>query len=144
MPRWFNTAGPCKSDIHYMLSPLTRLPELERLIAQESYYVLHAPRQTGKTTLMLSLAQELTASDRYVAVMLSVEVGAVFSSQPGKAEAAILNAWRGAAKFRLPPELNPPMWPTVEAGRQIGAALQAWTESLSLPLVVFIDEIDAL
>ncbi len=127
-----------------MLSPLSRLPELERLIAQENYYVLHAPRQTGKTTLILSLAQELTASGRYVAVMLSVEVGAVFSSQPGKAEAAILDAWRGAAKFRLSPELNPPVWPPVEAGRQIGAALQAWTEALSLPLVVFMDEIDAL
>ena len=144
MPRWFNTAGPCKPDIHYMLSPLTRLGALERLIAQENYYVLHAPRQTGKTTLILSLAQELTASGRYVAVMLSVEVGAVFSSQPGKAEAAILDAWRGAAKFRLPPELNPPVWPSVEAGRQIGAALQTWTEALALPLVVFIDEIDAL
>ena len=144
MPRWFNTAGPCKPDIHYMLSPLTRLPELERLIAQESYYVLHAPRQTGKTTLMLSLAQELTASGRYAAVMLSVEVGAVFSAQPGKAEAAILDAWRGAAKFRLPSELNPPVWPKVEGGRRIGAALQVWSEALSLPLVVFIDEIDAL
>ena len=144
MSRWFNTAGPCQSDIHYMLSPLSRLGALEQLINQRNYFVIHAPRQTGKTTLILSLAQELTASGRYVAVMLSVEVGAVFSSQPGKAEAAILDAWRGAAKFRLPPELNPPVWPPVEAGRQIGAALQTWTEALSLPLVVFMDEIDAL
>ncbi|MCS6814518.1 MAG: ATP-binding protein, partial [Cyanobacteria bacterium] len=48
MPRWFNTAGPCRADIHYMLPPTSRLPQLERLIAQETYFVIHAPRQTGK------------------------------------------------------------------------------------------------
>jgi len=48
MTRWFNIAGPCKDDIHYILSPTVRLPDLEELIEQESYFVLHAPRQTGK------------------------------------------------------------------------------------------------
>lgn len=127
-----------------MLSPLARLPELERLIAQESYFIVHAPRQTGKTTLMLALAQALTASGRYAAVMLSAEVGAVFSSQPGRAEAAILDAWRGAARFRLPQALQPPDWPASEDGRRIGAALSAWAQASPRRLVVFIDEIDAL
>ncbi|MDJ0549889.1 MAG: ATP-binding protein, partial [Microcystis sp. M49637_WE12] len=54
MTRWFNIAGPCKDDIHYMLSPTVRLPDLEDLIQQRSYFVLHAPRQTGKTTAMLA------------------------------------------------------------------------------------------
>ena len=63
--RWFNTAGPCKSDIHYMLSSQQRLPEVTRLIAQQGYFVIHAPRQTGKTTAMLTLAQELTATGTY-------------------------------------------------------------------------------
>ena len=47
MPRWFNTTGPCKADIHYMLPPTVRLPNLERLIVQQNYFVIHAPRQTG-------------------------------------------------------------------------------------------------
>ena len=62
MPKWFNTAGPCQPDIHYMLPPTERLPELIPLIAQRNYFVIHAPRQVGKTTAMLALAQELTAS----------------------------------------------------------------------------------
>ncbi len=37
MTRWFNIAGPCKDDIHYMLSPTVRLPDLEELIQQRSY-----------------------------------------------------------------------------------------------------------
>jgi type II secretory pathway predicted ATPase ExeA len=144
MPRWFNTAGPCQPDIHYMLSPLARLPELERLIEQRSYFVIHAPRQTGKTTLMLALAQSLTARGHYTAVMLSVEMGAVFSDQPGKAEKAILGAWRSAAQHRLPPELHPPQWPKAEDGQRISAALATWARASSHPLVILIDEIDAL
>ena len=42
----------------------------------------------GKTTAMLSLAQELTASGQYTAVMLSLEVGAAFSDDFGAAELA--------------------------------------------------------
>jgi DNA polymerase III delta prime subunit len=75
MTRWFNVAGPCKPDIHYMLPATARLPDVLRLIAQQSYFVLHAPRQTGKTTAMLALAQELTASGRYAAALVSAEGG---------------------------------------------------------------------
>jgi predicted AAA+ superfamily ATPase len=79
MPRWFNTAGPCRADIHYMLPAIRRVPSLERLIVQQNYFVIHAPRQIGKTTAMLALAKQLTESGQYTAVMLSVEVGAPFS-----------------------------------------------------------------
>jgi predicted AAA+ superfamily ATPase len=86
MLKWFNTAGPCQADIHYMLRPATRLPELLTLIDQRNYFVIHAPRQVGKTTAMLALAQELTESGKYTAVMLSVEVGAPFPQDPVAAE----------------------------------------------------------
>ena len=106
MKKWFNTAGPCKADIHYMLPAGDRLPELARLIAQENYFVIHAPRQMGKTTAMLTLAQELTATGQYTTVMLSLEVGAVFSHDPDLAEKAILDEWKDSARFRLPSELQ--------------------------------------
>jgi len=144
MPKWFNTAGPCQADIHYMISPLARLPELTQLIKQRGYFVIHAPRQMGKTTAMLTLAQELTASGEYTAVMVSAEVGAPFPHNPGAAEKAILDAWKDDATFWLPPELHPPDWPVSEPGRQIGAALSAWAQQSPRPLVVFIDEIDSL
>ena len=99
MQKWFNTASPCQADIHYMLSATERLPEIKQLIAQENYFVIHAPRQVGKTTAMITLAQELTSSGQYTAVMLSLEVGAVFSHDPELAGRAILDEWQDAIKF---------------------------------------------
>lgn len=51
-----------------MLPPLARLPEVTKLIEQQGYFIIHAPRQVGKTTAMLALAQQLTASGKYAAV----------------------------------------------------------------------------
>jgi hypothetical protein len=144
MPRWFNTAGPCQEDIHYVLPPTLRLPSLERLIAQRSYFVIHAPRQVGKTTAMLALAKQLTDSGQYTAVMVSAEVGAPFSQDIAGAEKAILAAWRRAISIRLPQELQPPAWPGLESGQRIGDALSLWAQASPRPLVIFIDEIDAL
>nr|WP_310834063.1 ATP-binding protein [Aetokthonos hydrillicola] len=144
MSRWFNTAGPCQPDIHYMLSPTSRLPDLERLIEQRNYFVIHAPRQTGKSTAMLALAEQLTCSGRYAAVMVSVEVGAPFSQEPGTAELAILGAWREAIAVRLPEDLQPPVWQYGEIGQRIRSSLQAWAQASPRPLVLFIDEIDSL
>jgi hypothetical protein len=144
MPRWFNTAGPCKANIHYMLPPTQRLPQLERLIAQESYFVLHAPRQTGKSTTMLALAQQLTESGRYASIMVSAELGSPFNNDPATAEATILSSWRSAARVYLPPELRPPEWTETQTGRRIEEALRQWAEASPLPLVIFIDEIDSL
>jgi hypothetical protein len=144
MPRWFNTAGPCQADIHYMLPPTQRLPELQRLIQQRSYFVVHAPRQTGKSTTMLALAQQLTDSGRYASVMLSVEVGSPFNASPSMAEETILDAWYDTARVYLPEELRPPTQPEAKPGRRIGAVLRRWAETSPRPLAIFIDEIDSL
>jgi type II secretory pathway predicted ATPase ExeA len=139
--RWFNTAGPCQPDIHYLLSAQARLPEVVQLIQQRGYFIIHAPRQTGKTTAMLTLAQELTAAGTYTALLVSAEVGAAYSHRPDQAERAILSAWQDAASVWLPPELQPPDWSQVE---RIGQALRLWAQQSSRPVVLFIDEIDAL
>jgi hypothetical protein len=123
---------------------MTRLPRVERLIAQRSYFVIHAPRQIGKTTAILSLSEQLNASGCYAAAVLSVEVGAPFDNDIGAAELAILGTWRDTLEFCLPPELQPPAWDEGSPGQRIRHALQKWSQVCPLPLVIFIDEIDAL
>ena len=144
MQKWFNTAGPCQADIHYMLPATKRLPEIKKLIDQRNYFVIHAPRQTGKTTAMLTLAQELTASGEYTSVMVSAEVGSTFPDEPEKAEQVILAAWRDAADFWLPDKLKPPTYDLSQPPQHIGNFLKVWSETSSRPLVIFIDEIDSL
>ena len=74
-PRQFNTAGPSKADKHYQIDPLKRINhlEIEALIRDERYFVLHAPRQTGKTTSLRALVQYLNASGHYRAVYANIE-----------------------------------------------------------------------
>ncbi len=115
MPRWFNTAGSCKPELHYILPALRRLPDVRRLVDQQGYFVLHAPRQAGKTTALLTLARELTREGRYTGALVSMEVGASFPDDIGAAELAILQTWRAALSVQLPPELQPPEWPHADS-----------------------------
>ncbi len=144
MPRFFNTAGPNQPERHYTLPVMARLPEVGRLIERGLYFVVHAPRQVGKTTALLGLAEELTAGGAYVATLVSMEVGAALPHDLGAAELAILRAWRAETAARLPTELQPPPWPDAPPGSRITVALSAWAHAAPRPLVVFLDEIDAL
>jgi hypothetical protein len=128
-----------------MLPPTVRLPHIERFIHQCNYFVIHAPRQTGKSTAMLALAQELTESGRYASVMVSVEVGSPFNAYPEQAERIIIDAWLDTASVYLPELLVPSIdWKQAEPGRRIGFMLRQWAKACPRPLVIFIDEIDSL
>jgi len=73
--RFFNTTGPCNPDDHYMLPPKDRLrgAKLHRYVRDKLYWMLHAPRQTGKTTFLFSWMRELNAADEAVACYVSIE-----------------------------------------------------------------------
>jgi hypothetical protein len=73
--RFFNTTGPCNPYDHYMLPPADRLvgAQLDRYIRDKLYWVLHAPRQTGKTTFLQSWMREINSGDDAVACYASVE-----------------------------------------------------------------------
>ena len=130
-----------------MLSATERLQAFNvmHLIRQRGYFILHAPRQVGKTTAMLELARLLTASGEYISVLLSCEVGAPFSADIESAESAIISTWHNAIRSQLPPDLRPPEWmDNVRGGGMINRFLSDWSFAASRPLVIFLDEIDAL
>ncbi len=142
--RRFNTAGPNNPRDCYTLPALRRLGNVRKWIDQTLYFVIHAPRQVGKTTAILTLAKELTEEGEYAAVVVSMEAGAPHREDIGAAELAMLEAWRIDVHASLPVDLQPPPWPMTSPGSRIMSALQAWTQACPRPLVVFIDEIDAL
>ena len=140
----FNTAGPCNPAWHYMVPPEARLPEARQLAQQGSYFVLHAPRQTGKTTLISQLGRAMTAQGDFAALHFSCEPGKAFDDV-GEALRGVLFSLRFSANLLLPPELRPPdPWPDAPDSGLIIGALSAWAAACPRPLVLFIDEIDAL
>jgi hypothetical protein len=127
-----------------MLPALRRLPEVHRLIEQQNYFVLHAPRQVGKTTALRALAEQLTASGRYAALHFSCEEGEAAGDDFAEAQRAILSRIRRGAELLLPSELHPPPLPDAPDSTLLDATLSTWARACPRPLVLFFDEIDAL
>ena len=140
---FFNTTGPCNPDDHYMLSPEERLvsAQLHRYINDELYWVLHAPRQVGKTTFLLSWMRDINAGGEALACYVSVErcqgIGDANRAMPG-----IYGAVRKYAKdFGLPvPEVDISISINI-----LDDVLSRWAELVApKPLIVLFDEVDVL
>lgn len=144
--KYFNTTGPCLPKRHYMLPAAVRLPDACRHIARGQYFVVHAPRQTGKTTSLAELARSLTADGEYMAIRFSCEAASSFGDDIGPTEQAILDRIRSAAEVATDhAELMPPSpWPDAAPGTALVKALTAWVAQCPRPLVLFFDEIDSL
>jgi hypothetical protein len=129
-----------------MLPPEPRLPEAPELVDQGRYFVVHAPRQTGKTTTLGALARDLTTEGRHAALLVSCEQAKVAGDDYDAAEHLVLAEIRAAAEAQeLRAECMPPSpWPKAPSGGVLRAGLTAWARQCPLPIALFFDEIDAL
>lgn len=146
MPRFFNTTGPCDPADHYTLPAEPRLPEVRELIERKLYFVLHAPRQSGKTTCFQTLARTLTAEGNYAAIHASCERGQAAGADVERGVQGVLRAIANQTR-RLPEPLRPePLddFRHIEAESRLHAWLTHWSERSERPVVLFLDEIDAL
>ena len=148
--RFFNTAGPMIPGDHYQIPPLERLDldEVLLLIEQKRYFVMRAPRQTGKTSALLALLEELNGNGRYRCVYVNVEIGQSAREDVAEAMRAILNQIAYNAETALEDRFVAGIWPGIleRAGPHgvLKEVLARWAAADSRPLVLMIDEIDAL
>ena len=150
-PKFFNTAGPIQPDIHYNVDSLKRieLDEILMLIRQRKYFVLHAPRQTGKTSCLLALRDYLNRQGQYICVYANVEAGQAARNDVKEVvettASAIAYRTEMVLKSRMPRELLQQLKKEdVSPGSFLTNYIRALCEALPKPLVLFIDEIDAL
>ncbi|WP_420441523.1 AAA family ATPase [Candidatus Palauibacter sp.] len=150
--RRFNTAGPVRADEHYCVPPLDRvsLAGVPDLIRSKSYFVLHAPRQTGKTSALLALRDLLNGGTEgaYRCAYINVESAQTAREDVGRAMKAIALQIAGEAEDTLNDAA------TAEAALRFDGAgspdgalwalLRTWSKTAETPLVLLIDEIDAL
>ncbi len=147
---FFNTAGPVNSEKHYKLPPLERfdLNEILSLIDQGKYFVLHAPRQTGKTSCLLALMEHLNRKGDYKCLYFNVESAQGAREDVKRGIRAILNEIGTNARLYLKDLFVKEIWKNVldESGEDAGLneVLTLWAEESAVPLVLLIDEIDSL
>ena len=144
----FNTTGPCFPDEHYMMPALDRLPGVRDLVAGGDYFVVHAPRQTGKTTALKALVREINAKGDMIAIYCTVES---IQRLVGSYETAMREirhlVLKSASMVR---ELAPfareigDVKSSVGISTAISDALQDLCVRAAKPLVVFFDEADCL
>lgn len=145
----FCTAGPVQVDIHYALSPFDRLnyANILSLIEARKYFILHAPRQTGKTSTLNALIDELNASGRYRALYLNVEGGQAAREDYKEGVRTIVSNLAERAETKLGDSYLSGIQADILATPSADAirfALSKWSRHSPLPICLMIDEIDAL
>jgi hypothetical protein len=127
-----------------MLRAEDRCPGLMDLIDGEYFFVIHAPRQSGKTTLLNTLEQRLNADGKYHALYCSLESVQGIHEAP-RGISAILNCLQMALKYH-PALRNAVPDYLRDNGENIGvrAFLTDLAAAANRPVVVFFDEADCL
>ena len=147
--RFFNTSGPIIAEQHYHVSPLSRfnLEELLELIEAWRYFVLHAPRQTGKTTALGALQELLNDSGRYRCVYVNVEEAQTAREDVRRGLTVIADCLAMEAEYAddgsFPGDWREMVRET-PPDRILRRVVARWAASDPRPLVLLIDEIDAL
>ncbi|HSC24681.1 MAG TPA: hypothetical protein VLB80_00490 [Candidatus Babeliales bacterium] len=146
--RFFNTAGPINPQDHYYVPHRLNEAELQQLIEQKKYFILHAPRQSGKTTAIQLFINELNTTEKYEALYINVEPAQIARNNVNSGMEIILGQLRSRAKIICNP--HDPIFIIIEkaleklSGTSFKDVMQAWSTELIKPIILFIDEIDSL
>ncbi len=150
MERFFTTAGPIIPEDHYFIDPLTRfdMEEILSLLRQKKFFVLHAPRQTGKTSFLRALMTYLNKGEEYTCLHINVEKAQAARENVKEAMRAILDTLAEQAQDYLEDSFLKEQWRTIleESGEfaALQNALKVWCRNNKRPIVLLIDEIDSL
>lgn len=150
MEIFFNTAGPIKPSLHYYVDSKKRwnFEEVLNLIAQEKYFILHAPRQTGKTSALLALVEYLNNSGKYEAIYANIEASQAAREDVSRGIRAVLVEIASGMSFFLKDSFLSENWLAVfeKSGpdKALTELLTLWTQKSKKPTVLFLDETDAL
>jgi type II secretory pathway predicted ATPase ExeA len=147
MARWFNIAGPCFPREHFMIPVARRAVEVVELLQQGRWFSLVSGRQTGKTTVVQSLADELTARGDRLVLWVDLETARGIDD-PRAAFATVLRILdhalaTHAPSLRRPSDEQVARWlavPTVSLIDYLGAVCAASDR----PVVLLLDEADVL
>lgn len=147
----FCIAGPINPDFHYFIPHRLDQDDLRRLITNREYFVLHAPRQSGKTTAILELCRKLNSDGVYNALYFNVEAAQAVREDVKEGLLTILTSLQQAIENQLPSEKEMVNYlkniisePASINFNSLNFALEYLAKHSQKPLILFIDEIDSL
>ena len=149
MERFFNTAGPNIPEDNYTIDPLSRfdLDDVLTLIRQKRYFVMHAPRQTGKTSCMLALRDYLNKEGDYIAVYANVEGGQASRNDKATVVKSVIDTVTGDFRFLFKndkADVARKRVQDISVDSMLSQYISLLCQSLEKPFVLILDEIDAL
>lgn len=148
--RYFCTAGPIKPEDHYYIPGRLNEQEINSLIEQKKYFILHAPRQSGKTTALLQLVKDLNAEGMYEALYVNVEPAQASRSRVIEGLHTIMDLFASSIKITFGQDHSTMSFfqqiknSHTVSGNELFNLLEFWAKHTSKPIVLFIDEIDSL
>ncbi len=144
MKRFFNVTGFCTPERHYMVDPLRGLNDtIVDLINSEYYFTIHAPRQSGKTTMLHALMNKINTEGERVCLVFSLETAGYRSITVNDANRNIIKAIMRSSLLHLAPEFQPELSEKSD-DMIMKDFLSDWCLKLPKPLVLLGDEIDSL
>jgi hypothetical protein len=127
-----------------MLDPLRGIgKELMGLIDSKQYFVIHAARQSGKTTLLWELADKINAEGKYRALYCSLE-GIQAFTEPEKGITEIVKNIEACIKSQGLPQGFAKDADLSNTSNVLNIAFSDYCRSLDKPLIIFFDEADCL
>jgi hypothetical protein len=150
MQKHFNTSGPVVPADHYCIDPMQRLDweEVRYLIDAKKYFVLHAPRQTGKTSTLLAMMDVLNQSGEYNALYVNIEAAQAARWDAESGIAVVCETIANSARvYNIEPRLSDmvrELLSTQQARSALTTLLSQWAQLSSKPIVLMLDEVDAL
>ncbi|PIZ22264.1 MAG: hypothetical protein COY49_09465, partial [Comamonadaceae bacterium CG_4_10_14_0_8_um_filter_57_29] len=110
--------------------------------------MLHAPRQTGKTSLLINLMHFINGQGQYRALYVNIEAAQAARSDVNAAMRSIMGAMASAASLYWHDEVlsdwTKELAKTPERGDALRLVLEHWSRTSPKPLIIFLDEVDAL
>lgn len=149
-PRFFNTSGPVNGKDHYCIPPISRIDtkRIWQLILQKKYFLIRGPKQSGKTSYLLALAQAINQKGQLKCLYFNVESLRGIQENMEESIKSVLFEIASRARDTFDDDYLEDMVTGILQKRgsfhALNELLTQWSKRSDQPIVLLVDEIDTL
>ncbi len=148
--RFFNNSGPVNDIDHFCVSPIKRFDnnKIWQLILQKKYFLICGPKQCGKTSYLLALANVINQKKHAKCLYFNVESLRGVQENIEESIRSILFEISSRARDTFDDEYLEELVPNILQTRgpyqALNELLTQWAKRSELPIVLLIDELDTI